>query len=33
VNELRKVGLNTKWQGSADHPIVVDDIVWRKHRE
>jgi hypothetical protein len=32
VAELRRVGLDAKWQGTAGHPIVVDGIVWRKRR-
>lgn len=32
VAELRKVGLDAKWEGTGGHPIVVDGIVWRKRR-
>jgi hypothetical protein len=32
VAELRRVGLNATWQGTAGHPIVVDGIVWRRRR-
>jgi hypothetical protein len=32
VAELRRVGLDANWQGTAGHPIVVDGIVWRKRR-
>lgn len=32
VAELRRVGLDAKWQGTAGHPIVVDGIEWRKRR-
>ena len=32
VAELRRVGLDAKWQGAAGHPIVVDGIAWRKRR-
>jgi hypothetical protein len=32
VEELRRVGLDAKWQGTARHPIVVDGIVWQKRR-
>jgi uncharacterized protein DUF6891 len=32
VAELRQVGLNASWQGTAYHPIVVDGIVWRRRR-
>jgi hypothetical protein len=32
VAELRRVGLNASWQGTAGHPIVVDGIVWRRRR-
>src|SRR5262249_54781487 len=31
VAELRRVGLNASWGGTAGHPIVVEGIVWR-HR-
>ncbi|MHB1423348.1 MAG: DUF6891 domain-containing protein [Gemmataceae bacterium] len=30
VAELRRVGLNASWGGTAYHPIVVDGIVWRR---
>ena len=33
VAELQQVGLDAKWQGTDIHPIIVDGIVWRKHRE
>lgn len=32
VAELRRVGLDANWQGTASHPIVVDGIVWQKRR-
>jgi len=32
VAELRRVGLNASWGGTAYHPIVVDGIVWRRRR-
>jgi hypothetical protein len=32
VSELRKVGLNASWGGTAAHPIVVECIVWRRRR-
>jgi hypothetical protein len=32
VAELRRVGLDAKWQGSGGHPIVVDGLVWRRRR-
>jgi hypothetical protein len=32
VAELRRVGLNASWQGTAGHPIVVDGIQWRRRR-
>jgi hypothetical protein len=32
VKELRRVGLDATWGGTASHPIVVDAIVWRKRR-
>jgi hypothetical protein len=32
VAELRRVGLNASWKGTAYHPIVVDGIVWRRRR-
>ena len=32
VTELRRVGLNASWGGTDGHPIVVDDIVWRRRR-
>jgi len=32
VAELRRVGLNASWQGTALHPITVDGIVWRRRR-
>jgi hypothetical protein len=32
VAELRRVGLNASWGGTAGHPIVVDGIVWRRRR-
>jgi hypothetical protein len=32
VAELRRVGLSASWQGTAEHPIVVDGIVWRRRR-
>jgi hypothetical protein len=30
--ELRRVGLKASWGGTANHPIVVDGIVWRRRR-
>jgi hypothetical protein len=33
VAELRRVGLNASWGGTAHHPIVVDGIVWRRQRK
>jgi hypothetical protein len=32
VLELRRVGLNASWSGTAAHPIVVEGIVWRRRR-
>lgn len=32
VAELRRSGLNASWGGTANHPIVVDGIVWRRRR-
>lgn len=32
VAELRRVGLDASWGGTAYHPIVVDGIVWRRRR-
>jgi hypothetical protein len=32
VLELRRVGLNASWGGTAGHPIVVEGIVWRRRR-
>jgi hypothetical protein len=32
VAELRRVGLNASWGGTAGHPIAVDGIVWRRRR-
>ena len=32
VAELRRVGLNASWGGTAGHPIVVEGIVWRRRR-
>jgi hypothetical protein len=32
VAELRRVGLDARWQGAVGHPIIVDGIVWRKRR-
>jgi hypothetical protein len=32
VAELRRVGLNATWGGTAGHPIVVEGIVWRRRR-
>ncbi len=32
VAELRQVGLNASWQGTAGHPIIVDGIVWHRRR-
>jgi hypothetical protein len=33
VGELRRVGLNASWGGTAGHPIVVEDMVWRRRRQ
>jgi hypothetical protein len=33
VGELRGVGLNASWQGTAAHPIVVDGLAWRRRRK
>ena len=32
VAELRRVGLNASWKGSARHPIVVEGIAWHRRR-
>jgi hypothetical protein len=32
VAELRRAGLNASWGGTADHPIEVDGMVWRRRR-
>jgi hypothetical protein len=32
VTELRRVGLDATWQGTARHPLVVNGIVWRRRR-
>jgi len=32
VDELRRTGLDAKWQGTPSDPIVVDGIVWQKRR-
>ena len=32
VDELRRVGLNASWAGTAAHPIVADGVVWRRRR-
>jgi hypothetical protein len=32
VAELRRVGLNASWGGTAGHPIVVEGLVWRRRR-
>jgi hypothetical protein len=32
VVELRRFGLDAKWQGSADYPIIVENIMWQKRR-
>jgi len=32
VSELRRAGLNASWRGTVEHPIVVQDIVWRRRR-
>ena len=32
VTELRRVGLNASWGGTTGHPIVVEDMVWRRRR-
>ncbi len=33
VAELRRVGLNASWGGTAGHPIVVEGLVWRRRRQ
>jgi hypothetical protein len=33
VAELRRVGLNASWGGTAGHPILVEGIVWRRRRQ
>ena len=33
VGELRKVGLNASWGGTDGHPIVVEELVWRRRRK
>jgi hypothetical protein len=30
VLELRRVGLNASWKGTADDPIAVEGIRWRR---
>ena len=32
VTELRRVGLNASWGGTARDPVVVEGIVWRRRR-
>jgi hypothetical protein len=32
VAELRGAGLSASWEGTAEHPILVKDIVWRRRR-
>jgi hypothetical protein len=32
VGELRRFGLDAKWQGSAYDPIIVEGIIWQKRR-
>jgi len=32
VAELRRVGLNASWGGTAGNPIVVEGMVWRRRR-
>jgi hypothetical protein len=32
VEELLRVGLKARWQGTTAHPIVVERIVWRRRR-
>jgi hypothetical protein len=32
VAELRRVGFDADWKGTADYPIVVNGIEWRKRR-
>jgi hypothetical protein len=32
VAALNRVGLKAFWAGTTGHPIVVDDIVWRRRR-
>lgn len=33
VAQLRRVGLNASWGGTAGHPIMVEGIVWRRRRQ
>lgn len=33
VSELRRVGLDASWGGTAGHPIVVKGMVWRRRRQ
>jgi hypothetical protein len=33
LTELRRVGLKASWAGTTGHPIIVDDIVWRRRRD
>jgi hypothetical protein len=33
VAELRRVGLNASWGGTPGHPIVVEGMMWRRHRQ
>jgi hypothetical protein len=32
VAELRRVGLNASWGGTANHPIMIEGIVWCRRR-
>jgi hypothetical protein len=33
VAELRKAGLKASWGGTDGHPILVEDLVWRRRRK
>jgi hypothetical protein len=32
VRELRQAGLDARWDGSANSPIVIEGMVWRRRR-
>ncbi len=32
VAELRRVGLNASWRGTAGDPILVEGMTWRRRR-